>query len=110
MPDEVVYIPIRGELAHLIAAKREQETREERMVKLYGETCTRKDAAKILSRSRQCIANMLSDGRLTAACGGSMVDVRSIAAYIEQPQARDAQARYQKRAEKRGDKLSRFRV
>ena len=52
---------------------------------------------------------MLRDGRLRTACEGKMVDVRSIAEYLERPQARASRARYAKRAA-RGAKTSQWRV
>ena len=52
---------------------------------------------------------MLRDGRLRTACEGKMVDVRSIAEYLERPQAMDSHARYAKRAA-RGGKASKWRV
>ena len=63
------------------------------MLDRYGEVCTRTVAARILGCSVGKIANMLKDGRLTLACGGQMVDVRSIAAYIEKPIEEDELAR-----------------
>lgn len=67
--------------------------REEMMVERYGEVCTRTVAARILGRSTGTINNMLSDGRLDAACAGTMVDVRSIARYISQPAQSEFEAR-----------------
>ena len=66
------------------------------MLERYGEVCTRAGAARILGCSTSKIKAMLADGRLALACGGEMVDVRSIAAYIEQPAEADALARHLK--------------
>ena len=66
------------------------------MLERYGEVCKRTVAARILGCSVGKISNMLRDGRLTLACGGEMVDVRSIAAYIEQPRQSDEAARQRK--------------
>ena len=63
------------------------------MLERYGEVCTRKVAAHILGCSTGKIRYMLGDGRLSLACAGEMVDVRSIAAYIERPQEIDEVAR-----------------
>ena len=63
------------------------------MLDRYGEVCKRTVAAKILGCSVGKIASMLQDGRLSLACGGRMVDVRSIAAYIAQPAQIDELAR-----------------
>lgn len=63
------------------------------MLERYGEVCKRTVAARILGCSVGKIANMLRDGRLALACGGEMVDVRSIADYITQPRQIDELAR-----------------
>lgn len=57
-------------------------TRTEDMLERYGEVCTQAMAAHILGRTAPTIRNMLKDGRLATACGGKMVDVRSIIDYI----------------------------
>ena len=75
------------------------------MVERYGETCTQATAGRVLSRSRDTIRKMLEDGRLRRACGGSMVDVRSIAEYIERPQEMDRQARVRRKYQARGTEL-----
>lgn len=66
------------------------------MLDRYGEVCSRKVAAKALGCSTGKIKNMLQDGRLSAACAGTMVDVRSMAAYIAQPARSDEEARQRK--------------
>ena len=63
------------------------------MLDRYGEVVKRSQAAKILGCSTGKIRAMLLDGRLSAACGGEMVDVRSIAVYIERPAEADYFAR-----------------
>ena len=63
------------------------------MLDRYGEVCKRTVAARILGCSVGKIKNMLADGRLALACGGEMVDVRSIAEYIERPVQIDELAR-----------------
>ena len=63
------------------------------MLDRYGEVCKRTMAARILGCSTGKIKAMLQDGRLALACGGEMVDVRSIAEYIERPQEIDEVAR-----------------
>lgn len=71
-------------------------TLEERtlaMVNLYGEVCTKANAARILGRTSQTVRNMIEDGRIDLACGGDMVCVRSIARYIQQPKQADNAAR-----------------
>lgn len=59
--------------------------RTDDMLARYGEVCKRSIAAKILHCDPRTINSMLSDGRLEWACGGEMVDVRSIARYICAP-------------------------
>ena len=63
------------------------------MLQRYGECVTKTRAAAILGCSVSKVKVMLRDGRLRTVCAGSMVDVRSIAAYIETPAAADDAAR-----------------
>ena len=72
------------------------EARLNDMLERYGEVCTRTVAARILGRSTRTITVMIQDGRISTACGGEMVDVRSIAAYICQPKQADELARQRK--------------
>ena len=109
MPETKYYVPLTGELAQIMQLREERLSRAEQMVKTWGECCNRVTAARILSRDRSTIYEMLRDGRLRTACEGKMVDVRSIAEYLERPQAMDSQARYAKRAA-RGEKTSKWRV
>lgn len=76
------------------------------MVEWYGEVCRKADAARILHCTAPTIRAMLADGRLDSACGGEMVDVRSIARYICAPEAEDFRARTERAREKRGCKYS----
>lgn len=70
------------------------------MLERYGEVCKRTVAARILGCSVGKIASMLRDGRLALACGGEMVDVRSIAEYIERPAQIDEVARQRRMGRK----------
>ncbi len=70
-----------------------QQERLDDMLSRYGEVCTKARAARILGRNVKTVRAMLADGRLEAACGGTMVDVRSIAAYITAPKKADFEAR-----------------
>ena len=70
------------------------------MLERYGEVCTRVAAARILGCSTGKIKCMLHDGRLETACGGTMVDVRSIARYITQPRQIDEAARQRRKGRK----------
>lgn len=67
--------------------------RTDDMLIRYGEVCRRSQTAKILHCSAQRVNAMLADGRLDWACGGEMVDVRSIARYICSPATLDEEAR-----------------
>lgn len=70
-----------------------KSNRMDDMLNRYGEVCKRSVAAKILGCCPGKIRNMIADGRLALACGGTMVDVRSIVAYIEKPRQADELAR-----------------
>ena len=70
------------------------------MLERYGEVCTRTVAARILGCSVGKVKAMLTDGRLTLACAGTMVDVRSIAEYITQPQQIDEAAQQRRMGRK----------
>lgn len=67
-------------------------TRMEDMIKRYGE-CVTVAAARIMGRSRKTVKRMIDDGRMRWACAGTMVDVRSMAEYIESPAQADRRAR-----------------
>jgi len=72
------------------------------MLERYGEVCKRTVAARILGVSAGTVSGMLEDGRLRTACAGTMVDVRSIAAYIEAPAEANELARVRRKREKLG--------
>ena len=69
------------------------EMRTQQMVERLGETCTVAAATRELHCSRQKIHSMMADGRLQSACGGTRVDVRSIAHYIHMPAQINEEAR-----------------
>lgn len=69
------------------------EERTDMMVRLYGEVCTKAQAARILGRDPKTVGKMIADGRIDDACAGSMVDVRSVARYIAEPKQADNEAR-----------------
>lgn len=69
------------------------EARAESMVRLYGEACSKRQAARIIHCCADRITAMLKDGRLDAACQGTRVDVRSIARYIAAPRQEDFEAK-----------------
>lgn len=68
-------------------------SRMDDMLARYGECVGYTQAGRILDRSAQTVKNMLRDGRLRSACGGTRVDVRSIVEYIERPAAAEEAAR-----------------
>lgn len=70
-----------------------QAERTDDMLGRYGEVCTKVQASKIMGCSYYKIRAMLEDGRLKAACAGSMVDVRSMAEYICAPSTAEETAR-----------------
>lgn len=61
------------------------QERTQAMLMMYGEVCSRSEAARMLRKDSRTINAMLADGRLEWACGGTMVDVRSIAQFIHSP-------------------------
>lgn len=83
--------------------------RQRDMVERYGEACTQMKAAEIINRSRETIRRMLLEGRIKTACEGTMVDVRSLAAYIERPGEIDREKRAERKRTKAGTEC-RFRV
>lgn len=76
------------------------QERETLLVSQHGEVTTVTNAARVLSRARNTVVEMLKDGRLDYACEGSMVDVRSIARYIMAPKREDSAARLRKSGRK----------
>ena len=74
------------------------------MVLIHGEVCKKAAAARILDCGPEMINQMLKDGRLDAACEGTMVDVRSIARYIAAPKQEDFAAKQRRRRERTGCK------
>ena len=76
--------------------------RSDHMVALYGEVCKQAHAARILNRDAKTVRAMLDDGRLRWACAGTMVDVRSIAEYIEAPKENDRLVRLERRRQRDG--------
>mgnify|MGYP001313496696 CR=1 FL=1 len=82
------------------------QERADAMIDRYGEVVSFTLAAKILNRCPKTIRVMIDDGRLTAACGDTRVDVYSIAAYICEPARKDFEAR----VKKSGKTVSRWAV
>ena len=76
------------------------QERETLLTSQHGEVTTVTNAARILSRARNTVLEMLKDGRIDYACAGSMVDVRSIARYIMEPKAEDFKARQRRSGRK----------
>ena len=71
-----------------------EKTRMADMVERYGEICSQQMAAKILGVVPETVARMMKDRRLRRV--GRRVDVRSIAAYIENPQQMNFEAKARK--------------
>ena len=82
------------------------QERTDAMIGRYGEVVSFTQAGKILNRSPKTIRVMMDDGRLSEACGGTRVDVPSIAAYICEPARKDHEARVRKS----GKPVSRWEV
>lgn len=57
------------------------ENRMEDLRCLYGETVTVADAARIIGMSRNTMYALLKRGKISRACGGKRIDVRSVARY-----------------------------
>lgn len=57
-------------------------SKAEELVARYGEYVDKTVAARILGVTRATIYAMLADGRITGACEGRRVDVRSIGRYM----------------------------
>ena len=74
----------------------------EQMTDKYGEVCTKASAARILGCCANTVNAMIRDGRLAAACGGTKVDVRSIARFIAEPAVVNEEARIRKIKQRRG--------
>lgn len=74
--------------------------REDLLVAQHGEVTTISNAARVLSRARNTVMEMLQDGRLDYACEGTRVDVRSIARYIMAPKQEDYAARQRREGHK----------
>ena len=68
-----------------------EKNRLDDMLERYGELCTQQVAAKILGVVPRTIARMMQEGRLRRV--GKKVDVRSIVAYIENPEQMNFEAR-----------------
>jgi hypothetical protein len=74
--------------------------REDLLVAQHGEVTTVSNTARVLSRARNTVVQMLKDGRLDYACEGTMVDVRSIARYIMAPKDADFKAKVRRSGRK----------
>lgn len=60
---------------------------EDHFVHKYGEYVDKTQTAKILQVTRATVYAMLADGRITGACSGRRVSVRSIARYMAAPKS-----------------------
>lgn len=100
-------IPIEALMAEIIRrcgiSTPSPNSARERLINEYGEVCTQACAARILGISHSTVREMVEDGRLQYACGGSRVLVSSIADYIDRKPEFDASARARKAAKKRAE-------
>ena len=78
------------------------ESRADTLCRMYGEAVTKGVAARMLNVTPPTIGHMMKDGRLTAACQGTRVDTRSIAAYIEAPEQAEEEGRRERVRQKYG--------
>ena len=58
------------------------EERTTAMVQLYGEVCTKSQAARILGRTPQTVYKMIADERLDLVCGTVCALVANVWAYL----------------------------
>ncbi len=91
-----VQLPL-DELLRALAACPLHVSRYRDMVEKYGEVCNKVTAAKIIGCNVSTIGEMLKDGRISAACEGTRVDVRSLVDYIERREEIDRRTRFNKR-------------
>lgn len=75
-------------------------------VQSYGEVCTKAQAARILSVDARTISRMIDDGRLSDACAGKRVSVRSIARFVCAPKQICEEARREKMKQKYGSEYA----
>ena len=66
-------------------------SKTEELVQRHGEYVDKTVAARILGVTRATVYAMLADGRISGACEGRRVDVRSIGRYITSTRAPGAQ-------------------
>ena len=71
-----------------------EKTRLDDMIERYGEICSQQVAAKILGVVPRTVARMMKEGRLRRV--DRRVDVRSIVAYIENPEQLNFEAKVRK--------------
>ena len=77
------------------------ESRMEDLRCLYVETVTVADAARIIGMSRNSMYALLRRGKISRACGGKRIDVRSVARYIDEPAVTNHRVRVEKGSVKR---------
>lgn len=61
----------------------DKNDRVSKMVALYGETCCKADAARILGVCRTKLYEMLHNGEIKTVMNGKRIDVRYLAEMIE---------------------------
>ena len=63
------------------------------LIEQYGESCTKAAAGRIMGCDPRTISRWIDDGRIEDACGGTRVDVRSLARYLSAKKQIDEEAR-----------------
>lgn len=59
------------------------KTRKESMVSSYGEAMTKKQVCQTLNVSGTTVWRMIQDGKVKTVLGGSRIDTRSLADYLD---------------------------
>lgn len=95
-----VVMKIPAELLAKAVAASTPIDRHRAMVERLGEACTRTTAAHEIECSVTTINRMVEDGRISTACEGTKIDVRSLADYIERRPEANREARMNKKAGK----------
>lgn len=87
------------ESALQVLADKHPKELDAEMIRRYGWFVDKSVAAEIIGVSRQTVYKMLADGRLTAACAGKRVDVRSIAEYLRRSSEHEKETEKQMKGE-----------
>lgn len=88
-----IILTITGDQLADILAKASRPKRLDELLAKYGETCTITDAQRIVGCGYTLISEALEDGRISPACCGKRVDIRSLVEYIENRGEADRRAK-----------------